>query len=1012
MMKEARLVRAISLAGVSLLTLYPVVGFADTDQITTTPGTTQTQTTAIGNTTGTTTTVDITGGGTEAFGGLDNTFSGGLSITGNSRLSLTGDSALGASTGTVTLGNGTSSGQLIFNNTSPITSNRNFILGGDRGIFTLDGSSVILNGTVSGAGELVLTGGGDLQLNGTNTYTGGTYVADNSTITLSSGSALGTGKVQLGGGASNASGGLTFTNQSDVTLSQDFVLAGSGGVFTLDGVTTATTPLPTTVTLTGTISGTGGLTLNAGGTPASGYQTLILSGQNTSTGPTTINSGILELGVQGGLNNGTLAYGNTTGTIGTGLTIGANGTFNMDGFNQSLAYLKGSGSIILGAGTLTLDVAGSNSVYDGSISGTGGLVLTGLTTTGHRGDLSLTLGGVLGKDQTTVNTYSGNTEVGRGATLFGGSNDAFSENSTIVIATGGTVNLNGYNQIIGGLSDLKGDTAPGIAQLIIGSANLTVGTDNANTVYSGSITGTGGFRKDGTGLLVLDGANQSSYTGNILVYTGGLEIGDSTHSTASVGGDVRVASAGTLLGYGTIGGSVENEGVVAPGGSTPGTLTIDGDYLQKSTATLDIRVANNSTSQLIVDGGAKLSGTLDLTGGFGKISAGNHEYEFIVDNGDDLTGSFTKIDGLLDAGYAESVACVSTGCTLTLTQLKTLNENASIYPALMTVAIDDVEHSNGMAQTRLNDARLSAVVDGMWMSTSDSHQPGANSNNTPYGLWGDFGGTFNAGVSGNGAALPGFSASGATTMSGVDGPIDKNVIGGVAAGYSYLNVSQQSGLYQKNGASGQVNAPHVSAYASYWTGPVAFDAILGVGYATLDATRSVNINDTTGNVFSSLNASATSTHSAIEVGGALQASSAFPIGGFGFSPAIGVQYANVLQQGFTEAGAGGFDVSTKSNQNQSLRPYVSLAAATKFETETLGRIEPQLKVAYSVETMNPGKSLNVQQGLTASRSAATVGAGVNIEVTRAFGYNVEYESSIGIGNATSQAVDAGVHYRF
>ncbi|VVE85565.1 outer membrane autotransporter [Pandoraea sputorum] len=92
--------------------------------------------------------------------------------------------------------------------------------------------------------------------------------------------------------------------------------------------------------------------------------------------------------------------------------------------------------------------------------------------------------------------------------------------------------------------------------------------------------------------------------------------------------DARVAPGATLTGHGsfTLAGTpaqLTNGGTLAPLLSTPGsTLTINGDYVQTPTGTLHVEVsAAKAISQLIVNGGATLAGTLaiePLRGWYGK----------------------------------------------------------------------------------------------------------------------------------------------------------------------------------------------------------------------------------------------------------------------------------------------------------------------------------------------------------------------------------------------------------
>ena len=195
---------------------------------------------------------------------------------------------------------------------------------------------------------------------------------------------------------------------------------------------------------------------------------------------------------------------------------------------------------------------------------------------------------------------NGGSNGGQGAKI------QFEEDSTggtlrIVLAGNGFLTIAPHNPPGVTIGSLEGS---GI--VFLGNNNLTVGSRNNSTVFSGVIQDGGSLTKIGTGTLTLSGAN--TYTGATTINAGKLTVDGSIMSA------VTVNNGGTLAGSGTTGSvTVNSGGIVAPGGSQ--TLHINGNYAQNAGGVLKIEVAGtdpNASGRLDITGSATIDGTLEV----------------------------------------------------------------------------------------------------------------------------------------------------------------------------------------------------------------------------------------------------------------------------------------------------------------------------------------------------------------------------------------------------------------
>ena len=569
--------------------------------------------------------------------------------------SYTGTSALSGGVVEVNDGSNLGSGALTLSSTtlqingSGVTLSQNITVNGTSTISNANG--VGLSGVLSGSGTLAKTGLGTLTLSGTNTNTGAITVSAG-TLALSGGAAVANST------AVTVSSGATLALNASETIGS---LAGAGAVNL--GANTLTTSGNASTTFSGAISGTGGLIKQGTGT-------LSLSGTNTYTGSTTLSAGSLTLS------------GGAAMSDSSALSMGAGSTLNLSA-SETIGSLAGTGTVSLGANTLSAGADNSSTSFSGALGGTGGLT--------KLGSGALTLSG--------TNTFTGATTISAGElALSGGA--ALADGSAVTVTSGALMTLASAETIA---------SLAGAGTVALGSNTLT-SSGNASTTFSGAINGSGGLTKQGSGALTLSGSN--GYTGATTLNAGTLWINGSVSSA------VQAASGSTLGGSGTITGNVlVNSGAtLAPGANAVGTLTIQGDLALSGTLNAELAGTTPGTQydQVVVNGTVDLGGvgsvTLSSSGGF----AGSGTFALIVNDGADafINPGNTAEGGSLSFGartFRLTYAGDSTGPAISGGNDLLVVGNAA--PAVGGLGGDGVSYTEDGAEVRLDAGQNATVVD-------------------------------------------------------------------------------------------------------------------------------------------------------------------------------------------------------------------------------------------------------------------------------------------------------------
>ena len=154
--------------------------------------------------------------------------------------------------------------------------------------FSENSTGGIYTGNIMGYGELKIAGNGSLSLSGTNTFSGGTTLSAG-VLRLESATGAGTGTITQSDGTSTIEIDTTGTvanamNFHNLSTLQTVTLSGNK---TLNN-STYTVASGTTTTESGVLSGIGGITKEGAGT-------LLVTGNNTFSGATEVNAGVLDL---------------------------------------------------------------------------------------------------------------------------------------------------------------------------------------------------------------------------------------------------------------------------------------------------------------------------------------------------------------------------------------------------------------------------------------------------------------------------------------------------------------------------------------------------------------------------------------------------------------------------------------------------------------------------------------------------------------------------------------------
>ncbi len=527
---------------------------------------------------------------------------------------------------------------------------------------TMPGSFLVESGTLQVAAGVSVAAGAilDYRPGATIEVTGGLFLFNSSAVSFPF-----PGDFKVSAGTLRVPTGVTIA-MPNVTLQGSGVIDGGGTLIlsgtstwlggTMSGSGTTINPATKSLAISAPVTLDGRILQNDG--------TLMVSGNITGSG-TIANNGTLnaaaDLTFGAAVNNsGQIVTSNALSLAGNGahggtFTATAPGVIDFSGGTQTI-----SGTL---AGTGTLRFSGAAATVSGTWSGmpievSGGSVA--LDTNGTIPALTLSGGTLTGSGDVTVtgpSTWSGGTIGGDGGFTFD---------------TGATVTMPGTNAATLARPLLNEGTIQFTAApnglLIAGVEVRNNGTvDIQSTQGITATAGTPPFLNFGTlkksgGAGVMQFDAPLSNRGLVRIESGTMQFGRTCAqragkttilSGATLQTETFSLNGGSLTGNGTVAGTVANDATVSPGAS-PGTLTIDGDYVQSADGALDIELRGTAPGtqydRLLVSGKVTLGGALNVTTPNGFAPQAGDAFQILIFGSRTDDSTFAVMNGLTGSG--------------------------------------------------------------------------------------------------------------------------------------------------------------------------------------------------------------------------------------------------------------------------------------------------------------------------------------------------------------------------
>lgn len=606
-----------------------------------------------------------------------------------------------------------------------------------------------------------------------------------------------------------------------------------------------------------------------------------------------------------------------------------------------------------------------------------------------------------------------------------------------------------------GDGQLTAGSIEGSGFFYLGANRLTVGGNNLSTIVTGTISDCGPFGvlcnaaagdhtggslvKTGAGILTLDGAN--TYTGSTEVQQGIMVVGDANTPTAGIAGPAQVDGGAMLLGYGTIGGNLVNNGTVIPGGSALiaalshdafhptiptgplpgiGTLAVNGNYTQGVAGNLVIGVTPTASSLLAVKGAASLAGGVSFIYAPGSYAA--RSYTFLHATGGvarsflsaSESGSIPDLPSRSviytqnDADLVLGTPPVAPGPSPAVAQAVAPNDGALFsakYSSVMRLADQATrlalfEAGQGGGQRSALPFRF-AASDPSVLTTDAAGA--ARSLVSGTSLWIHANGAF--GSVGDPTSAPGYSADAVGFLAGFDRAVTPGGLQlGVAFGYDH------GWLGDDLGGAAAAEIGRIGVYGSQPLGPARLEGAVLYSHDWGWTHRQTGVG------------TATASNTGNGLSGGLQAGVALAVQEFVISPAAGVRFGWLGEGSFAESGLGlpvGFAVTGSATNFATVVPFVGVGGAREYVSSSGLVVSPYARVGwdYLGGNNNPAVLLAAADGtlfptgsVPLDRNSAALGAGVNFGRGN-WSLFAHYDAHLA-GNWRAQEVKLGMRLAF